>query len=158
MSAMTPAHISAELRAAVDEGLRLFEHADDERTRTRPAAGAWCAREVIGHLIDSACNNHRRFVLGQSADIRKFDGYDGDQWVVRQQYDGEAWRDLIALWAAYNRHLAHVIACAPPATLEHSAESPDGRSQVTLGFLMEDYVQHLRHHFDQIRRAVTAAP
>src|SRR5687768_11943736 len=118
---MTPTDIATQLRTAVDEGLRSFSDADEQRTARRPAPDAWCAREVIGHLIDSACNNHRRFVLGQSADIRTFDGYDGDQWVVRQRPSEESWKDLITLWAAYNRHLAHVIACAPPETLQHAA-------------------------------------
>ena len=53
-------------------------------------------------------------------------------------------------------HLAHVIACAPPATLQHTAESPDGSERVTLGYLMEDYVRHMRHHFDQIQRGLRA--
>ena len=151
---MTPAEIAAQLHAAVDEGLRLFGGVDDARTAVRPSGHGWCAREVIGHLIDSACNNHRRFVLGQSRDFRKFDGYDGDEWVERQRYHQVPWRDLVALWSAYNRQLAHVIACAPAETLEHSAESPEGGTKLTLGFVMEDYVTHMRHHFGQIRAAL----
>jgi hypothetical protein len=155
---MTPAQIAAQLHAAIDEGLRLFSGVDETRTAVRPAADAWCAREVVGHLIDSACNNHRRFVLGQAPDVRKFDGYDGDEWVARQRYHQEPWRDLVALWTAYNRHLAHVIASTPAETLQHSGASPDGERTVTVGFLMEDYVTHMRHHFDQIRRTVAAPP
>src|SRR5688572_33079531 len=117
---MTPREIAAALNDAVDEGLRLFGKAGDAETLARPAPDQWNAREVLGHLIDSACNNHRRFVLGQSADIEKFDGYDGEQWVARQRPGEESWQDLVTLWSAYNRHLAHVIACAPPETLEHA--------------------------------------
>jgi hypothetical protein len=151
---MTPAQISAQLHAAVDEGLRLFGGVDETRTAARPPDNGWCAREVLGHLIDSACNNHRRFVLGQSRDIRRFDGYDGDEWVARQHYHQVPWKDLVALWCAYNRHIAHVIACAPAETLTNAAESPEGGRDVTVGFLMEDYVTHMRHHFDQIREAL----
>ena len=148
---MTPPTIAAGLHASIDEALKLFSGADERRTAVRPAAGGWSAREVIGHLIDSACNNHRRFVLGQSADLQRFDGYDGDVWVARQRYNEVPWRDLVALWTAYNRQLAHVIGCAPPAALTHAATSPEGTEQVTLGFLMEDYVTHLRHHLEQLR-------
>jgi hypothetical protein len=151
---MTPAAIAAGLHASIDEGLKLFSALDESRTSVRPAPGAWCAREVIGHLIDSACNNHRRFVLGQSEDLARFDGYDGEVWVARQHYNEVPWRDLVALWTVYNRHLAHVIGCAPPATLTHAATSPDGTEQVTLGFLMEDYVVHLRHHLEQLKPSV----
>ena len=147
---MTPAHISAQLHSAIDEGLQFFAGVDETRTAKRPDPAKWCAREVLGHLIDSACNNHRRFVLGQSSDLRKFDGYQQNEWVERQHYDRVPWRDLVVLWTSYNRHLAHVIGCAPGEALSHTAESPDG-NRVTLGFIMEDYVTHLRHHLGQLR-------
>ena len=152
---MTPAQLSAQLHAAIDEGLQFFAGVDETRTAKRPAPAKWCAREVLGHLIDSACNNHRRFVLGQSADLRKFDGYQQNDWVNRQHYDQIPWRDLVALWTSYNRHLAHVIGCVPAETLGHTAESPDG-GRVTLGFIMDDYVRHMRHHLDQLRSLLAA--
>jgi hypothetical protein len=151
MTMMTPAMIAAGLHAAVDEALKLFSGVNERRTTVRPATGAWCAREVLGHLIDSACNNHRRFVVGQSSDVTRFDGYNQNEWVSRQRYHEVPWRDLVALWTAYNRHLAHVIGCTPPTALAHAALAADGNSQVTVGFLMEDYVRHLRHHLDQLR-------
>jgi hypothetical protein len=151
---MTPATIAAGLHASIDEALKLFDGADERRTAVRPSPEAWSAREVIGHLIDSACNNHRRFVLGQSGTLARFDGYDGDEWVARQRYREVPWRDLVALWTAYNRYLAHVIGCAPAAALAYAATSPDGDEQVTLGFLMEDYVVHLRHHLDHLKTLV----
>lgn len=152
---MTPAHISAQLHSAIDEGLQFLAGVDEPRTAKRPDPSGWCAREVLGHLIDSACNNHRRFVLGQSPDLRKFDGYEQNEWIERQHYDLVPWRDLVALWTSYNRHLAHVIGCAPGETLSHTAESPDG-NRVTLGFIMEDYVTHLRHHLGQLRTLLAA--
>jgi hypothetical protein len=153
---MTPATIAAALHAAVDEALRLYGAADERRTCVHPAPDKWCAREVLGHLIDSACNNHRRFVMAQSGDLARFDGYEQDQWVSRQRYQDVPWRDLLALWAAYNRHLAHVIAAAPAPTLAHAAASADGGEPITLGFVMEDYVRHLRHHLDQIKTLLAA--
>ena len=147
---MTPAQLSAQLHAATDEGLQLFAGIDETRTTKRVDPAKWCAREVLGHLIDSACNNHRRFVIGQSTGALTFDGYQQEAWVTRQHYDQVPWRDLVAFWASYNRHLAHVIGCAPGETLSHTAESSDG-SRVTLGFIMEDYVTHLRHHLAQLR-------
>ena len=149
---MTPATIAAGLHASIDEALRLFAAADETRSGVRPAAGKWSAREVLGHLIDSACNNHRRFVLAQSPDVAKFDGYDQNAWVERQRYQEAPWRDLVALWTAYNRHLAHVIAATPSSALANTATSPDGTEPLSLGFVMEDYVRHLRHHLEQLRQ------
>jgi hypothetical protein len=147
----TPATIAAALHATVDDALRMFATADHTRTATRPAPGKWSPREVLGHLIDSASTNHRRFVMGQSPDLQRFDGYDQNAWVERQHYQEAPWRDLVALWSAYNRHLAHVIATTPAAALAHAAAAPDGEGSLTLAFVMEDYVRHMRHHLDQLR-------
>jgi hypothetical protein len=152
---MTAAEIAADLHAALGEGLQLLQQVDETRTTRRLRPDGWCAREVLGHLIDSACNNHRRFVVGQSMSMTQFDSYDQNEWVERQHYAQAPWRDLVALWAAYNRHLAHVIAMTPDKTAARTALSPDGVGQVTIAFLMEDYVRHLRHHFVQLRNLLT---
>ena len=151
-SSYGPSAIAADLHAALAEGLVLFAGIDEALSRERAKPDGWCAREVVGHLIDSACNNHRRFILGQTPGLPKFDGYDGDVWVARQQYVDESWADIVSLWAAYNRHLRHVIARTPAEHLRMSAIDPDGSDQVTVGFLMQDYVGHIRHHLEQVRR------
>ena len=153
---MTAAQTAAELHAAMSEGLQLFQQVDETRTTRRARSGGWCAREVLGHLIDSACNNHRRFVVGQSADTARFDGYNQDEWVSRQHYEKVPWRDLVALWSAYNRHLAHIMACTPDTVAARTALSPDDSGPVSIAFLMEDYVRHLRHHLAQIRTLIAA--
>jgi len=153
---MTPPTIAAGLHATIDEALKLFAGVDERRTTVCPDTGTWCAREVLGHLIDSACNNHRRFVVAQAGDLTRFDGYDQNAWVARQRYREVPWRDLVALWTAYNRHLAHVIAVTPAAALACTATSPDGTTQISLGFVMEDYVQHLRHHLGQLQSLFAA--
>ena len=151
---MTSAQTAARLHEAIGEALQVFQGVDETRTTRVKEGGGWCARQVLGHLIDSACNNHRRFVLGQSADLVRYDGYNQDDWVVRQRYDKVPWRDLVTLWAAYNRHLAHVMACVPDAAAAQEALAPDGAGKVSLAFLMDDYVTHLRHHVEQIRDLV----
>ena len=151
---MTPAAIAADLHAAIDAALEMFHRVDETRTSTPPAPGKWCAREILGHLVDSACNNHRRFIVGQDPGSVVFDGYEQDAWVARQRYAAQPFRDIVALWVAYNRHLAHVIASMPPDLVSKTGVAPGGTGEVTLGFLMEDYVRHLRHHLDQLRSLV----
>jgi hypothetical protein len=109
---------------------------------------------VLGHLVDSACNNHRRFVIGRGSPPLVFQGYNQDEWIERQRYAQVPFRDIVALWTAYNRHLAHIIAGTPQEALGNAGDGPDG-GVVTLGFLMEDYVTHLRHHLDQLRALLT---
>jgi hypothetical protein len=153
---MTPADISADLHAAIRSGLDLFGHVDDARTTQPAREGGWCAREILGHLIDSACNNHRRFVIGRGPSPVVFDGYNQDDWVERQRYAKVPFRDLVELWSAYNRHLAHIIAVTPAETFAISGRSYDG-TDVTLGFLMQDYVKHLRHHLEQLHTLLASS-
>ncbi len=154
--------IAADLRAAIDEGVALFSGAAEERTARRPA-GKWSAREVIGHLIDSACNNHRRFIINQGDGNRLLiDGYEQNEWVARNRYAETNAADLVSMWATYNRHIARVLEAIPDEVL-HRGRGPladfsfpyVGRPltgpSATLGYLADDYVAHLRHHLQQIR-------
>lgn len=133
---------------------------DDERSNVPRAAGAWTPRQIVGHLIDSAANNHQRFVRGQWQDDLVFPGYDQERWVEVQAYDRAPWRELVALWALYNRHLARVMAATPDLIRRRPHEKhnvdvigfrhPLAEEPSTLDYLMLDYVAHLEHHLRQI--------
>ena len=120
----------------------------------------WSRKETLGHLIDSAANNHQRFVRGQFTDDLVFPGYDGDQWVSAQRYNEASWPDLIQLWSSYNLHLLHVVSSIPADVLtkpreKHSLDQiafnlVDKNRPATLEYLIRDYVDHLHHHLDQI--------
>ena len=135
---------------------RVFTRLDDALSLAPLRPGGWCARETIGHLIDSACNNHRRFVLGQAPGVERFDGYDTDAWVGLQHHRDRPWPALVELWTAYNRHLAHVMRHTSVEVARASALVPDGSRRVTLAYLMADYVAHLTHHVGQIEAFVHA--
>jgi hypothetical protein len=117
-------------------------------------AGGWSSKEVIGHLIDSASNNHQRFVRAALQPSLDFPGYDQDGCVRVQAIQQADWSALVALWAAYNRFLAHVIAHLPAAKLDTVCRIGSGEP-VTLGFLATDYLRHLVHHLRQIGAADT---
>jgi hypothetical protein len=118
---------------------------------------------VVGHLIDSASNNHQRFVRASLQDDLVFSGYAQNKWVEGQRYPEAAWADLITLWAAFNRHLAHVMAATPEAVRvrvherhnlnEIAFRPPETKAQATLEYFMADYVDHLEHHLRQIPMA-----
>ena len=128
-------------------GRRLLQ-VDEAAAAERVAPGKWSKKEIIGHLIDSAANNHQRFVRLSNEKELVFPAYQQAGWVRAQQYHARPWRDLVALWLAYNHHLAHVIRQLDPATAGHVWKSPSGN--VDLGFLVTDYITHLRHHLDQL--------
>ena len=114
--------------------------------------GGWSRKQVIGHLIDSASNNHQRFVRAALQTSLEFPGYDQKGNVSIQAPQAADWPLLISLWAAYNRYLAHVIARLPDEKLETVCRIGAGEP-VALGFLATDYVTHLIHHLDQIGAA-----
>ena len=146
--------------------LRLKEISADDAGKA--AAGAWSAKQVLGHLIDSAANNHQRFVRGQFTGDLVFPGYDGDQWVDAQKYNDESWPDLIDLWRAYNLHLLRVVSLIPERVLtqqrdKHTLDqiafkTVDLSEPATLEYLIRDYLDHLKHHLDQIWRQTWPTP
>lgn len=132
----------------------------EEQSRQKSAPDDWSAVEVLGHLIDSAANNHQRFVRAQFTDDLVFSGYEQEQWVSSQKYRNESWSEVIQLWSSYNLHLLHVASVIPEDvltkarprhTLDQIAFNPvDKNDSATLEYLIRDYVDHLRHHLKQI--------
>ncbi len=144
--------LSAEMLRVVNSAEEVLRLVSVEKSRTPILAGGWSRRQVMGHLIDSASNNHQRFVRASLADSLEFPGYDQNGWARVQAAEEADWSLLVALWANYNRYLAHVIAHLPPAKLEVPCRI--GQSEpVTLKFLAEDYLRHMVHHLGQIGAA-----
>jgi DinB family protein len=119
-----------------------FAEAEGEQP---PSQERWTKKEVLGHLIDSASNNHQRFVRGQIASGQDFPGYEQEQWVRLQGYQSARWADLIDLWRAYNTHILHVIGCMSEEGKRATCRV-GGREEITLAGLFVDYVDHLEHH------------
>lgn len=113
--------------------------------------GGWSPKQLLGHLIDSAANNHQRFVRASLDGAYAGPGYAQDDWVAFQDYNGQRWADIIALWSSYNRHLAHIIARMPEDKAEMLCQI--GKSEYTLGWVVKDYVDHMLGHLKQIGAA-----
>ena len=152
---------AVKLLADVDQAHSWLLTVDHDRTTERPAPGKWSPREILGHLIDSASNNHQRFVRAMWQEDLVFDGYDQDAWVEAQRYQETVWPQLVSLWADSNRHLARVMASVPAEVrqtprprhnFDRIAYRPVAADQPsTLEYFMDDYVLHLEHHLRQIR-------
>ena len=140
-----------DLRAVVAEcEPKFLAIAEDDAGRS-PAPEKWSRKQILGHLIDSATNNHQRFIRMQLAPELHFPGYEQNAWVKLNHYADRPWRDLVILWAAYNRHLADVIEHIAPETLAHIWNYKE-EGRYDLEFVATDYVVHLRHHVEQIER------
>jgi hypothetical protein len=149
-----------ELRNTIEAARAFLGRITDEASGRRPAPGKWSPREIVGHLIDSASNNHQRFVRAQFKDDLEFSGYDQDAWVSVQQYRGAPWKELVALWYFFNLHIARVMETAPNDervrprarhNLDQIAWKTVQREEpATLEYFMRDYVAHLKHHLAQL--------
>ena len=138
---------------------RLLQISEAQSEQPR-AEEHWSSKQIIGHLIDSATNNHARFVLAQIKHDLVFPGYDQNRWVEIQHYQQAPWSQLVELWRAYNLHLLHVMACTPKEKMNNRCtqhrlqtiafETVSEAEPVTLEYLMKDYVVHLKHHLSQI--------
>jgi hypothetical protein len=145
------------LRRSVDMAAPKLRALSASRAAQAPSPGKWSPQELIGHLIDSATNNHQRFVRAQQGPSLTLPAYAQEHWVASQHYGERAWDDLTTFWHLYNLHLAHVIAHIPeehrdvPCTIGTYAP-------VTLGFLAHDYIVHMEHHLRQIQDQIATAP
>lgn len=149
-----------ELRDLLVRSGPLLRRLDAAATTKHPLPGKWSPREIIGHLIDSASNNHQRFVRANLQDDLIFPGYEQDSWVSLQRYQSVDWLELLSLWESFNRHIAHVMDAIPDAVrtrphrkhnLHEIAWQTVPLSQpATLDYFLHDYVAHMRHHLRQI--------
>lgn len=113
------------------------------------AAHGWNRKQELGHLIDSATNNHLRFVRATLESGYEGPSYQQNGWVDLHDYNRLPWTTLVDFWAAYNRLLVHLVANIPDSALD-AACTIGNPPAVTLGFVIDDYVRHLQHHLDHI--------
>ena len=131
----------------------------EERASMARAPGKWSAKEELGHLIDSAANNHIRFVRGAIEAEFRGPGYSQNDWVRLHGYSNMQWETIINLWFQYNTLLVGLVDRIPEDRLEalcFIGTSP----AVTLRFVIEDYILHMQHHIDQLlgRGVITQYP
>ncbi|HLL72797.1 MAG TPA: DinB family protein [Pyrinomonadaceae bacterium] len=149
-----------DFRRTIETNAARLGALDEADVRTSRGGDAWTPKEIVGHLIDSAANNHARFVRAQFTDDLVFDGYEQEHWVSAQRYNEESWPLLVELWKNYNLHLLHVMASAQEEkltqprtrhTLDKIAwQAIDTSQPATLEYLMTDYIGHLKSHLRQI--------
>ncbi|WP_177764931.1 GNAT family N-acetyltransferase [Flavobacterium sp. I3-2] len=108
----------------------------------------WSKKEILGHLIDSATNNHQRFLRAQFENSPTI-WYDQNNWVEKSNYQNIDKQHLIDFWTNYNKHLVHIIKSINVENLKNKCKTKD-RSDLTIEFLICDYIEHLEHHLEQI--------
>jgi hypothetical protein len=114
----------------------------------KPQPGKWSRKEILGHLIDSAANNHQRFIRARYENT-PFLVYNQDRWNELNYYAALPQEQLITFWTAYNQHLLELMKRIPESEHGEICDT-GGPGPVTLGWLINDYLAHLKHHLEQI--------
>ncbi|MGZ3879916.1 MAG: DinB family protein [Flavisolibacter sp.] len=135
-----------EIEQTVEEYLPGLRALDEEESGRKPLPDKWSKKELIGHLIDSAQNNLRRFIVAQY-DVQPHIVYKQDEWVSINNYQSYSNQDLIELWRLLNKQICTVLSNASAQALERLCET---ESVNTIGWLAKDYVQHMKHHLHQV--------
>src|SRR5882724_13427866 len=107
-----------DFRDTIENASHRLMEISNEQSAIYPAPSKWSPKQIIGHLIDSAANNHQRFVRAQFKDDLVFVGYDQEEWVAIQRYQQESWIELIQLWKSFNLHIAHLVEHIPEEKLK----------------------------------------
>lgn len=143
--------IAEELQQIVDHYALKISSIPDSIFSAKPVSNKWSKKEVLGHLIDSAHNNLRRFITGQYEALPPHIIYDQDYWVEANGYAFAKNEDVIALWRLMNERICAVLKTMPGQNYSKSCNTgKDGEQLHSLEFLALDYVKHLKHHLNQI--------
>jgi hypothetical protein len=137
-----------KLSEIIEEYSELLKSVSDMKYSLKSSPEKWSKKEILGHLIDSATNNHQRFIRVQFENNPSI-FYDQDMWVAHSHYNELPAKQLVRFWTLYNKQLLEIIKRIPAENLMRECKMRDGKT-VTLQFLVNDYVTHLQHHLKQI--------
>jgi hypothetical protein len=137
------------LNALLEKLPARLEALTPEAVEVKPP-GSWSPKEELGHLLDSAANNHQRIVRGQLEDNPRMPGYDGPAWVSLHAYQKRDWHELIETWEALNRQLLAAAEAVPETAWLRTCTVGDSAA-LTLQFVFEDYIHHMREHLEHMK-------
>ncbi len=133
---------------------------DQATMNFKPKPAKWSKKELLGHLVDSAYNNHQRFLRAEEQDNLIFQGYDQDDWVIKNNYQNRETDEILNLWILSNQHLSVLIENLPKSilkkeTTEHTFHKIcmnllKEDEPTSLSYLIEDYIFHLEYHLAQL--------
>ncbi len=137
-----------EFQETLTGAVQTLNSISPEQANVARAEGKWTHKEILGHLIDSAANNHQRFIRVPLQAGVSLPGYQQNDWVTLQHYQDYEWSQLVSFWHLYNLHLVHVVKHMPAEALQ-STFMLNGET-LGLEFVVRDYLRHLKHHLAQI--------
>lgn len=138
------------IKDAVESSYAAFQQISEQDWAYKPKPEKWSKKEILGHLIDSANTNLRRFVMTQYKEKENII-YLQDEWVVSQAYQEAGADELTQLWRLLNLQIVRTVEQIPKDKLSNQCDTGRGQQELhTLEFLVDDYLVHMQHHLKQI--------
>lgn len=137
---------ATELEQVINKYIGDLQAVSEADMSFKPSPTKWSKREILGHLIDSAQSNIRRFVAGQYEDVPRIT-YDQDKWVAITNYQQYPLADIIELWYLINKH---IVAILKNTSTENAQRQVQTEKLNTIEWLAKDYIKHLLHHLHQV--------
>lgn len=147
-----PTELARQFRSAVEALSAELSNVPASLAGVPWREGGWTRRQVLGHLLDSATNNRQRFVRAAIHGSYSGPSYEQESWVEAHGYGEQSWETLLRWWRAEHEILMAVVDRIPQKRLAATCQVGEN-DPVTLGFLITDYLRHLRGHFDQLRNS-----
>jgi len=143
-------NVVTELKSVVELYYQKFSQISEQDFSAKPNPTKWSRKEVVGHLIDSAQNNLRRFIVGQY-EIEPNIVYQQEFWVNANAYQNQNKQSVIDLWKLINLQICAVLLSMPKENYARNCNTGRGAPDLhTIEWLATDYVKHLKHHINQV--------
>ena len=146
-------NIAKELDQLINVFRNDFSEIDEQISAYRISTDKWTLKEIIGHLIDSASNNHQRFVRLQLSEALEFPDYKNGEWLEIQNYQNMSFAELLLLFYYYNKLIINIILNLDKKCLEHrwNVNWDENSTFITFESLLNHYVSHMRNHLTHFR-------
>jgi hypothetical protein len=135
-----------ELSGTINEYLPKLKLLTEEESTVKPLPNKWSKKELLGHLIDSAQNNIRRFIVAQYEN-NPLIIYRQDEWVTINNYQSHSLEDLVQLWYLLNKQICTILNNAAEEILQRPCQTETLHS---IEWLAKDYIKHMKHHLHQV--------
>jgi len=142
--------LAIELGLVITKYKEKLKHIDETDFSFKLAPNKWSKKEELGHLIDSALSNHRRFMVAQYEANPKIT-YRQNDWVIAANYQHQRSSDLILLWTMINKQICEVLKKMPVTAEDRKCDTGDDGAELhSLKWLAQDYINHMKHHLHHI--------
>ncbi len=142
----------SRLDNSIEQVVAIFEGYSGEELLHKPAPGKWSKQEILGHLVDSAVNNLKRFTEIQFLpQPYKVISYRQNELVAVNQYQDLNINHLLALWKPLNKQISYAVQNTAPEKFDYPVDPQYENGEMkSLGWIICDYVAHLEHHLRQV--------